>query len=153
MVWRRKHRVASLPIVGAEANTCAPWGGAWGSTFFHFFRVAREKRVSTFSFSYGIFFASRGMEAPWPLGLVGCLHVSWGTVHPHAYFYLLFLIRHEMAKGGKCQETVFFLFLLWHFEEVERVKKRASVWAQVACKKKITFLVIAIAVAIWYFRI
>jgi len=37
MVWRRKHHVASFHLVGAEAHTCAPWGGACPRTFFPFF--------------------------------------------------------------------------------------------------------------------
>ena len=70
------------------------------------------------------FFASRGRAAPWPLGLVGCLHVPWGTVHPHAYFYLLsFLIRYEMAKGAKCQETVCFPSFYGTFKRLNESKR------------------------------
>ena len=36
-VWRRKHHVVSLHLVVAEANTCAPWGGACPRTFSLFF--------------------------------------------------------------------------------------------------------------------
>ena len=58
--------------------------------------------MSIFSFFYGTFFASRGRAAPWPLGLVGCLHVLWGNVHPHAYFYLLSFF-YPLWDGKGCQ--------------------------------------------------
>jgi len=46
MVWKRKHRVASLPIVGAEASTThVAWGLAWTALFFpFFFRCERSLR-------------------------------------------------------------------------------------------------------------
>jgi len=34
--------VASLHLVGAEASTCAPWGGACPRTFFPFFFVVKR---------------------------------------------------------------------------------------------------------------
>jgi hypothetical protein len=34
--------VVSLHLVGAEASTCAPWGGACPRTFFSFFSVVNE---------------------------------------------------------------------------------------------------------------
>jgi len=44
------------------------------------------------------------------------------------FIFFLFLIRYEMAKGAKCQETVCFPFLLCLLlKEVERVKKRGAV--------------------------
>ena len=34
--------MVSLHLVGAEANTCAPWGGACPRTFFLFFPVVKR---------------------------------------------------------------------------------------------------------------
>ena len=71
----RKHYVASLPIVVAEASTCTPWGEACSRTFFIiFFPVVREpiKGVhmqgevvfSFFSFVCGTFLLSKELWEP-----------------------------------------------------------------------------------------